>query len=61
MNGQQLLCIHRVLDPASSSAHLHLFERDRLLFIYSSTQVLLQELPRDTVSTNTTGNRRRFV
>lgn len=51
MNGQQLLCIHRVLDPASSSAHLHLFEQDRLLFICSSTQV----------STNTTGNRRVLV
>lgn len=51
MNGQQLLVIHRVLDPASSSAHLHLFEQDRLLFICSSTQV----------STNTTGSRLMLV
>lgn len=38
MNGQQLLCVRGVLDPAPS-AHLHLFERERRLFVYSSTQV----------------------
>lgn len=39
MSGQQLLCIHNVLDSAPSSAHLHLLEQKRLLFVCSSTQV----------------------
>lgn len=40
MDGQQLLCVHNALDPAPS-AHLHLCERERLLFVCSSTQVPL--------------------
>ncbi|TNM88089.1 hypothetical protein fugu_006310 [Takifugu bimaculatus] len=43
VTGQQLLCIHNVLDPAPS-AHLHLFERERLLFVCSSTQVKVWNL-----------------
>lgn len=39
MSGQQLLCIQNVLDSAPSSAHLHLLEQKRLLFVCSSTQV----------------------
>lgn len=50
MSGQQLLCIHNVLDSASSSAHLHLSEPKRLLFVCSSTQVPL----RPTTTTTTT-------
>lgn len=42
MSGQQLLCIRNVLDSAPSSAHLHLFEPKRLLFVCSSTQVPLR-------------------
>lgn len=41
VSGQQLLCIHNVLDSASSPAHLHLLEPQRLLFVCSSTQVPL--------------------
>lgn len=41
MNGQQLLCIEGAwpVDPASSPAKLHLSEQNRLLFVYSNTQV----------------------
>lgn len=41
MNGQQLLCIQEAVpvDSAPSSAHLHLSEQ--LLFVYTSTQVLI--------------------
>lgn len=52
VSGQELLCIHNVLDSAPSSSHLHLFEQKRLLFVCSSTQVppslppsLLPQLP----------------
>nr|XP_046248190.1 NACHT domain- and WD repeat-containing protein 1 [Scatophagus argus] len=44
-NGQQLLCIQEVVvDPAPSSVHLHLSEQNRLLFVYSSTQVKVWKL-----------------
>lgn len=39
VSGQQLLCLRDVLDSAPSSAHLHLFEPSRLLFVCSSTEV----------------------
>lgn len=41
MTGQHLLCIEEAVpvDSASSSVHLHLSEQQRLLFVYTSTQV----------------------
>lgn len=53
MSGQQLLCIHNVLDSASSSAHLHLSEPKRLLFVCSSTQVPLRPTTPTTTTTTT--------
>lgn len=57
VSGQQLLCIQNVLDSAPSSAHLHLLEQKRLLFVCSSTQVppsLPPQLPAQITTTTPT-------